>query len=152
MEIVNYGKMDSKVVRLIQIFKKYPIYLSIIIITIIVGENYPLSYYPMYNNFPNWSYTFYFTDSNERLIDLPEITHAQLSHKFYAECNLQKVNYGNGIESKTDLQYVGGKLTHKLFDNIFRKRTKLNLFRIYNHLEKGIINSDTTLISSCYVK
>jgi hypothetical protein len=106
----------------------------------------------MYNNFPNWSYTFYFTDSNERLIDLPEITHAQLSHKFYAECNVQKVIYGYGIESKTDLQYVGEKLTQKLFDNIFRKRTKLNLFRIYNHLEKGIINSDTSLISSCYVK
>ncbi len=54
--------MKNSLNKLASLVIKYPIYIGVVAITFFVRETYPFSIYPMYSNFPNWSYTFYFED------------------------------------------------------------------------------------------
>lgn len=130
------------------------IYFTIILITILIGEVYPFSFYPMYNSFPIWSYVFYFKDEKGATIKLPKSTHADLSHKFYSECQKQGIAYGNGIESIEDMERVGLSITNTFFNaNKINNKSvsEIKFFRIHNRFNNNIIISDTMLISTLHV-
>lgn len=151
----EYKKHNGITGKLVLILKKYSLYFGILITTFILKETYPFSFYPMYNNFPNWSYTFYFEDENNKLIKHALfVQHSSLSHLFYSECQKQGIAYGYGMETREELKSVGLKVTQYAF-NMNRIKTdstkQLKLYRIYNHIEDDKIKSDTLLISTTYV-
>src|SRR5690554_5406096 len=96
---------------------KYPLFILVVFLTFLVREWYPFSFYPMYNEFPNWSYTFYLEDENQEHIRIDDLDHGSLSHLFYAEANNIKIHYGNNIESKEELEQVGEKIIENIFVN-----------------------------------
>lgn len=132
--------------------RKYIIYFSIIIITSIVGEFYPFSFYPMYNNFPNWAYTFYFVDeNNQSLSDYLKDNHGNISHIYFAEFNSRGWTSGGERESKKHLNFIGKRIVEKSLDITQLKRDgvkEIKLKRINNHFVENELKIDTTLICS----
>lgn len=160
MENTHHGKMVSKMGRLkhffLQNIQRFPIYIGVILITFLVKEIYPFSFYPMYNNFPNWSYTFFFEDENRKnLKEFLPISHGALSHLYYTECDKQKIEHGNGLESTEDLEIIGKNITQQAIDFKSLQATSIRqvkLRRIYNYIEKNEMKSDTITMSTVYVK
>lgn len=116
---------------------------------LVFGEIHPFSTYPMYNSFPNWSYTFYFTDENNKLIPSSELnlTTGDINHKFYAICLHHGIDYGNGIESSASLYQIGEQMTHMILDpNVKYKFQTIRLHRIYFKYENDTIIQQDTVI------
>lgn len=136
---------------------RYPIFIFVILLTFLFREWYPFSFYPMYNEFPNWSYSFYLVDENQNHIYKSHLNHGNLSHIFYAEANNLKMHYGNNIEKKEDMQKVG----EKIIDNIFANKDinkddenykEIRLVRIYNYFQNDKLISDTLIIAKKHVQ
>ncbi len=132
------------------------LFFSIIIITFLVGEIYPFSFYPMYNNFPNFSYVFYIEDDKgKNLKEYLLVSHAGLSHIFFAQCEVLKIQSGLGMEKKKNLETIGSKMLRRAL-NYSKVRGEgikvINLKRIYNYYQKDRIFSDTTVMITFYVQ
>lgn len=142
--------------QLTGILKKYNIYFSTILITFIAGEFYPFSFYPMYNHFPNWSYTFYFEDENNNNIKhFLVVSHGSLSHLFYSACQRQEISYGYGQETDDELQSVGERISRQaLYWSEIEKAgfSDVKLYRIHNYMTSSQLISDTLLISVVHVE
>lgn len=138
-----------------RILLKYPIFIGLVVITFMVREYYPFSVYPMYNHFPNWSYTFYFkTEDGQNVGQLTPISHGDLSHLFFTECIKRKLDYGFGCESSNDLNEIGENMRKNTFsdaDLIQLGIKELHLMRIYNHITEVGLVSDTITMNSYYV-
>jgi hypothetical protein len=135
---------------------KYPIYIGVILITFIAQEFYPFSRYPMYDNFPNWSYTFYFEDEvGNNLKETLPISHSAFSHLYFAELNNKGIPYGNGIETSKDLELIGKRITEQVFNFTLLKNkgiTEISVFRIHNYIVNSIMISDTIKIATTDVE
>lgn len=127
------------------IFKKCPnfIFVSILVITFVVGETYPFSFYPMYNHFPNYAYTFFFEDENGYSLDKElNDNHGNISHIYFAEFDSKGWRVGNAKETKHHLQIVGESIIKKSFslEELKKKGVKkINLKRINNHFENNVL-------------
>jgi hypothetical protein len=79
-------------------------------------EFHPFSHFPMYNQLPNWSYVFYFTDKNDSLIPCKKLnfTGGSLGHLYYNIAADQKIKYGNGMESEKELKIIGAKMLEEV--------------------------------------
>lgn len=139
-----------------RVIKKYSAYFGLIVLTFIVKEFYPFSFYPMYNQFPNYAYVFYILDENNHKIDrFMVVDHEELSHLFFSVCEQQSIKYGEGIESAEELEKVGEEVIRQALSwEDLSKSTikKAKLYRIYNHLNYKEIQSDTALIATTYVE
>lgn len=116
---------------------------------LIFGEVHPFSSYPMYNSFPNWSYTFYFTDENDSLIPshVFDINSGDISHKFYAICEDEKINYGNGVESEEELFHIGKKMTEMILqEKSTYQYQKIQLHRRYYKYENRKVVQDNIVM------
>lgn len=136
--------------------KKYKIYFSILLITFIVKEFFPFSFYPMYNQFPNYAYIFYITDEHQQVRnDLMRINAGELSHLYFTECENQQIEYGNGVETKEQLNIIGLNITQQAIDLTAAKEVEvkdLQLYRIYSHFENNQMVLDTLLLSNLKVE
>lgn len=139
-----------------RVIKKYSVYFGLIVLTFIVKEFYPFSFYPMYNQFPNYAYVFYMLDENNQKMDrFMRVDHGELSHLFFSVCEQQGIKYGDGMESAEELERIGEEVIRQALDwGSLSKSTmkKAKLYRIYNHLSHKEIQSDTTLIATTYVE
>jgi len=111
----------------------------------------------MYNEFPNWSYSFYLVDENQNHIYKSHLNHGNLSHIFYAEANNLKMHYGNNIEKKEDMQKVGEKIIDIIFANKDINKDdenykEIRLVRIYNYFQNDKLISDTLIIAKKHVQ
>lgn len=121
---------------------------------VILGEVHPFSSYPMYNSFPNWSYTFYFTDENDSLIPSDEFdlsSHA-INHIFYALCEDERINYGHGRESKSELFSVGEKMTEMVIPAAKKMDlSTVKLHRIYfKYVKDKVVKIDRVIYEKIY--
>lgn len=136
--------------KLITCFKKYKIYFGLVLLTFVFGEWYPFSFYPMYNNFPNWSYTFYVEDEHgNNLKQYMNAYHSSLSHLYYSACEKQEISYGYAMETKEQLHVVGQIMIQQVLEWEKIKKTtidEIRLYRIHNYIKKRKIISDTVLI------
>lgn len=110
----------------------------------------------MYNNFPNWSYTFYMEDEHHNNLKKYMIVHhAELSHLYYTECDNQNIAHGYDLESAAALEAVGKRITHQAIDwEKLRESSveEVKLYRIYNYIKNNQLIADTTILSTTYVK
>lgn len=83
---------------------------------LILGETHPFSQYPMYNSFPNWSYVFYFTNTQNELIPCNNfgISGGELAHMFYANMNDKGYHYGYEQEDPKELEEIGEIIVSQL--------------------------------------
>lgn len=134
------------------IIYKYKIYFGIIIFTFIIGEFFPFSHYPMYNNFPNYAYTFYIKDQNGELLgDNMPISVAGFSHIYVSECIDEQIKFGNARESQEDLQEIGKNMINQVLDfNSLKQNNinKVNLYRLNSHFIHKKLIIDTLLIAT----
>lgn len=106
------------------------------------GEFHPFSHFPMYNQLPNWSYVFYFTDEQDKLIPSENlnITGDQLGHLYYNIASAQKIETGNGLENDSALHLIG----QIMFDEVMKHNTGFNarikLKRKYFYFNNDKIN------------
>ena len=108
----------------------------------------------MYNNFPNWSYVFYFADENGKLIPAENLNTdgIKLGYLFYTIAQNQHIPYGGGIESKNELNQIGQKMMEEVFSGTsartYIKKTyrKLKLIRIYYSFQNNSIDQQTDMM------
>jgi len=148
--------MKNNLSKLTSLVIKYPIYIGVIAITFFVRETYPFSMYPMYNNFPNWSYTFYFEDQKkESLGEIMSMSYGSLNHLYFTECQKSCVYCGFGSETTSELQKLGDNITKQALNMSLLKAngiTEVYLFRIHNYIKNRKTHSDTITISRTYVR
>jgi hypothetical protein len=132
------------------------IFVAVVFITFFVRENYPFSFYPMYNHFPNFAYTFFFEDENGQSLDKElNDNHGSISHIYFAEFDSKGWRVGNAKETKHHLQIVGESIIKKSFSLEALKKKgvkKVYVKRINNHFENNVLKIDTTLISTYGIK
>jgi hypothetical protein len=122
---------------MINVINKYKFILvfSVYILgSLLLGEIHPFSRFPMYNQFPNWSYVFYLSDENYELIPSMKfnISGGWIGHTFYAICQDENILYGDNVESEEELEIVG----RKMLDIILPKnQDELSIHKII-HLHK----------------
>ncbi len=120
----------------------------------IINENHPFSRFPMYSSFPNWSYSFFFTDSNNRFIPSQKfhVSGGELSHLFYSICESVQIQYGDGMESSRALKQVGNEMI-KLLDarGAFKAHNKRNIkiYRLYFLYNNDSIQKKYFLMYDC---
>lgn len=119
--------------------------------SVFIGEIHPFSRFPMYNSFPNWSYAFYLTDENNKLIPANELNTngGKMGHTFYSICETKKINYGDGKESKKELQNIGKEMIDLILLNnkkAIKKRSKIALHRVYFYYQKDTIRNINKII------
>lgn len=112
--------------------------------SLLLGETHPFSCFPMYSSFPNWSYAFYLADENDKLIPSEELntTGGKMGHTFYSICESKKIIYGDGRESKIELQTIGKEMMDLILLNnkiSTIKHSKIAIHRIYFYYEKDTI-------------
>lgn len=119
--------------------------------SLVLGEIHPFSCFPMYSSFPNWSYAFYLADENNKLIPAEELntTGGKMGHTFYSICESKKLIYGDGKESKTELNIIGKEMMDLILLNnktSTTKHSKIALHRIYFFYDKDTIKQINTII------
>lgn len=107
-----------------------------ILLSLFMNEFHPFSRFPMYSSFPNWSYSFFITDSSNQFIPFKKvnISGGEMGHWFYSICESKKIKYGDGMESKQDLKLVGKEMMNLLWrrnDFSDNKKTDIKLYRLY---------------------
>lgn len=102
----------------------------------IFGESHPFSKYSMYNAFADYSYAFYFTDENNKLIKCVDLntTGTTLAHMYTTLCEKNNFSHGHGMESDSVLTVVGKQMLEIIKINanhlkLHNRKVKLN--RIY---------------------
>lgn len=155
LKVIQLVHSISKTLHHQNKFKKHYIFFSIILISMIVREFYPFSLYPMYNNFPNWSYTFYFTDENDQSLSYClKDRHENISHIYFAEFYNKGWKVGEGHENEKHLNIVGKNIIEKSIDFKRIKESGINeirLKRINNHFIGDELKIDTSRIYTYYL-
>jgi hypothetical protein len=136
------------------LFKKYIVVYGITIFYIAagltLGEFHPFSKFPMYNQLPNWSYIFYYTDENNTIIpcDTFNFSGAALGHLYYNIAESKNIKFGNGMESDDELEEIGRLMyiettkQSKYLNNI----KTVKLWRKYFYFEREEIKVKEKLI------
>ena len=139
--------------KLEKLIKNYPLYVGLIFLTFFFKEFFPFTFYPMYNNFPNWSYTFYLEDAHgNNITEDFKISHGDLMFLLEAESKSKKVGFGNNAETMEELQEIGNTVIKDIYSKVQPDIKEVNLVRIYNHLESDVIISDTSIIAHIEMK
>ncbi len=117
---------------------------------LILGEFHPFSKFPMYNQLPNWSYVFYYTDENNVIIpcDTFNFSGAGLGHLFYNIAESEGIKFGNGMERDDELEKIGSLMyieTTKQSSYLTNIKT-VKLWRKYFYFEGDKINMSEKLI------
>ncbi len=133
-----------------KVLLKFGIAIVFISGTFLVGEFHPFSHFYMYNNFPNWSYVFYFTEENGKLIPAKELNTdgIKLGYLFYTVAQNQHIPYGNGIESKKQLNSISKKMMEEVLSgaSIRNKTKKIKLVRTFYSFQNNSIQKQSDIM------
>lgn len=112
------------------------------------GEFHPFSSFPMYNQLPNWSYVFYFTDEQDQLIPGKNlnITGGQLGHLYYNIASAQNIETGNGLENDSSLNLIGQIMLEEVMKYNPNFIVRIKLKRKYFYLSNDKINVKENLM------
>lgn len=117
-----------------------------IILSICFGEWHPFSKFPMYSSLPNWSYSFYITSLNNKLIPTVAFhtNSGELGHMYGGICEKYKIAYGDGAETKEQLKFIGESLFKTIANDPRNKvlvKNGIIIHRIYFFFSKGTVHS-----------
>jgi hypothetical protein len=133
-------------------YKNYIILLVYFGFSFLLKETHPFSRFPMYNQFPNWSYVFYLSDEYKNLIPSKtnfNITGGWIGHTFYALCHDKGIKYGDNTESKEDLAFIGEKMFNQITQNnkiLLKELSTIHLHKISFYIENdSIIKKDEVI-------
>lgn len=136
--------------------KNYIILSAYLFFSFILKETHPFSRFPMYNNFPNWSYVFFISDQNHELV--PSMTNFNISggwigHTFYALCHSEGIKYGDNMETKEELKNIGEKLFKQITSknqSFLKEHDILYLHKIYFSIQNNKIVKKDVIIYEYY--
>jgi hypothetical protein len=111
---------------------------------IIFGEEHPFSKFSMYSSFADYSYVFYFTDKENKMIKCTELnsTGTNLAHMYTTVCEMNNFKHGHGMESDSVLHEVGKQMLNIVKINnikLIHHNKKVKLNRMYFYYEGEII-------------
>tara|TARA_B110000503_G_scaffold140518_1_gene231592 strand:- start:2198 stop:2641 length:444 start_codon:yes stop_codon:yes gene_type:complete len=124
--------MFSKIKKIIKwITSTFGVALVYIFGMLIFRETHPFSRFPMYSSFPNWAYSFYLTDENDKIIPLSslETNGSSLGHLFGSVSDELSIPYGNFMESDEDLLRIGKRMMEILTEGRDLEADQLELHR-----------------------
>lgn len=100
--------------------------------SLLLDEVHPFSKYPMYNSFPNWSYVFFLTDKNDKLIPCQnlEIKSGKMGHMFYSVCSFKNIPVGDGLETPQQLDEAGKDMMDLILKNDLDKLKKYGTIKL----------------------
>lgn len=118
---------------------------------IVFGEAHPFSRFTMYSSFADYSYVFYFSDENNRLIKCPDLntTGTNMAHLYTTICERNSFNHGHGMESDSVLKVIGKQMLDiiKMSNlNIHHGNLKVKLNRLYFYYEGKTIKCKQQLM------
>lgn len=120
---------------------------------LVFGETHPFSRYPMYSSFPNWSYVFYITDKEDKIIPFENINihGAEVSHLYYLLSEDLQILCGDFQESEEDLDILGTRMIEILKIQKGFDYPYLKLYRGGFYLENdSIIRTDQLMTTIEY--
>jgi hypothetical protein len=136
---------------MVRLSKNISFGLCYLILCLMVGEVHPFTVVPMYNNFPNWAYAFFVTDIEGKL--LPGVKYfktssADLSHRYWAICERDRITCGNQTETKEELRKVGEVMLKDLMNNNLREfpSDTIQLHRVSYYFQNDSILSTNVLM------
>lgn len=137
-------------------YKTYIIFIFYILGTFLFKETHPFSRFPMYNNFPNWSYVFFISNQNHELV--PSMTNFNISggwigHTFYALCHSEGIKYGDNMETKEELKNIGEKMFKQITSknqSFLEEHDTLYFHKIYFSIENNKIVKKDEIIYAHY--
>lgn len=125
--------------------KRAVLFLSYVIVSWFSGKEFhPFSRYPMYDSFPNYSYSFYVADSSGKLIPYRTNFKTQaneMGHMYSEICEGQHIAHGMGRETPSQLNAVGCEMLtflKKARKETLRKNT-ISIHRVYYSFKNGVI-------------
>lgn len=98
--------------------------LSYVMLSLTIGENHPFTLVPMYNNFPNYAYSYYLSDGRGTLLPLAgyfKYDIGNLSHNFNAICQDKNIPHGFQMETEEQLREVGEAMISQVMEHRFAR-------------------------------
>lgn len=141
--------MKKQIIAILIQYKIIAVAILYMCSSLLIGEIHPFSCFPMYSSFPNWSYAFYLTDKNDKLIPAKEFhtNGGKMGHIFYSICESKKTIYGNGMESDKELQTIGKEMMNLIvLNNKSAKYSNIALHRIYFYYQNDTIKQQNKII------
>ena len=135
--------------------RKYPVFFSVIFLSMAIGEVFPFSMYPMYNNFPKESYTFFFKNKSGVVLKSSDVSFGGISHIVDAEASKRHLSMGEVSLNPLYQKELTEQVAKIYFSpNNFNLDTlgEVSFYVIKNHLVHGKVTPDTSLISTYHVE
>jgi hypothetical protein len=104
----------------------------------IFGEAHPFCKFSMYSSFADYSYVFYFTDNENKMIKCTDLntTGTNLAHMYTTICEKNDFKHGHGMESDSVLHEIGKQMLNIIRINNLKlthnnKKVKINRMYFY---------------------
>lgn len=100
---------------------------------ILLAECYPFTRFPMYNEFPNYSYVFYVSDLNNNPLALARLGMGggELAHNYFAIANSHGFANGKNLESAQHLKQIGFEMAQIMKQKNPRFKEPFQIHRLY---------------------
>jgi len=121
---------------------------------LLLRETHPFSRFPMYSSFPNWSYCFYLTNEDNKIISFSnfELDGGSVGHLYGSVSQELNIPYGEFMESNIELQKIGNRMMEIMMESKSVKNQKLKLYRKAFYYEKDSILAKSDLMTTYEVQ
>jgi hypothetical protein len=120
-------------------------------------EFHPFSRYPMYDSFPNYSYSFYISDSTGQLLPYAryfKVRANEIGHMYCEVFDEHQWARGMGIESDSQLRAAGSELMKSIISSqkIPLPAGEIRLHRLYYKFQNDSIHCYATQLAASKVE
>jgi hypothetical protein len=115
---------------------------------IFFAERYPFTRFPMYNEFPNYSYVFYISDLNNKPLALAKlgIGGGELAHNYFAIANARQFPNGKNLETSQHLRQIGYEMARIIRQKKPNFKVPFQIHRLYFYKSKNQLKRQDRVI------
>jgi hypothetical protein len=115
---------------------------------LLFNEMYPFTRFPMYNEFPNYSYVFYLRDTEGHPIPLRQLRMGggELAHNYFAIANALQLPNGENLETQEHLALIGKKMAQIIRQKNPKFVQRFQIHRLYFYKQKNQLKKQDRVI------
>ncbi len=134
-----------------KLFQNVLVGIGYVVLSLLIGEQHPFTLVPMYNNLPNYAYSFYLSDDKGQILPFAKYFKCAddyPAHTYNAICENKKIRSGNRLETKQQLSEIGKQMIADLKEHQFAllPKSRIQLHRICYFLERDSLKKDDYLM------
>lgn len=115
---------------------------------LLLKEAYPFTTFPMYNEFPNYAYVFYLSDSSSKAIPLERLHMGggELAHNYFAIANALRFPNGKNLETEQHLSIIGQKMARIISQKNSKPMPRFQIHRLYFYKQQDQLKKQDRVI------